>query len=209
MILSSLRDTPSCCLHKTHTIVKLVVGTLLWRDLADYFQTMADACNVLGWRSSGTSMSQNTVKHVERGETEATISICKHSAFPPCNTTPCKTVRTEISPEGFLLAVSVCFTSAGTLEVSSCTPSLWNSLKLWLQCMQVALLMLMTKPWGLMGERIADVPTLRLRYRAEGALRVLSGVDFAEIRLPGMKPGQLQEKDISSSIPWLVRYFLQ
>lgn len=69
--------------------------------------------------------------------------------------------------------------------------------------------MLVTKPWGLMGERIAAVPTLRLVYHADGPVRVLAGTDFPEIRLPGMKPGQLQENDVSSAIPWAVRFFLQ
>ena len=75
--------------------------------------------------------------------------------------------------------------------------------------MQVAVVLLMTKPWGLLGESIACTPTLRLRYRPEGAMRLLAGSDFPEIRVPGMKPGQLHERDVSSAIPWAVRYFLQ
>lgn len=75
-------------------------------------------------------------------------------------------------------------------------------------CLQVALLVLATKPWGLMGERIANVPTVRVKVRPEGAMRVLAGTEFPELRLPGMKPGQLQEKEVSSAIPWVVRYFL-
>ena len=74
--------------------------------------------------------------------------------------------------------------------------------------LQVALLVLATKPWGLMGERIANVPTVRVKVRPEGAMRVLAGTEFPELRLPGMKPGQLQEKEVSSVIPWVVRYFL-
>lgn len=75
--------------------------------------------------------------------------------------------------------------------------------------MQVTIVLLLTKPWGLLGERIASVPTLRLRYRPEGAMRLLAGSDFPEIRVPGMKPGQLQEREVSSAIPWAVRFFLQ
>jgi hypothetical protein len=67
---------------------------------------------------------------------------------------------------------------------------------------QVAVLLLLTKPWGLMGERLAVIPTLRINLR-QGAL--------AAVEMPSISvtPVKHADGEASSSIPWFMRLFLQ
>jgi hypothetical protein len=72
----------------------------------------------------------------------------------------------------------------------------------------------MTKPWGFMGEKLAEAPTLRVRYRPEGLLKQLTGTEvFPEIKLPGVTPENLglscEESNGTNGVPWYIRYFLQ
>jgi hypothetical protein len=77
--------------------------------------------------------------------------------------------------------------------------------------LQIAVCLLLTKPWGLMGEQLAAVPTLRLK--AQGALKIFAGKEvFPEIRVPGVVTESLglnsPESNVSGAIPWYSRFFL-